>query len=221
MTVWTIMSHPQVTVWIDLYRCIAKLPAYLMYFFPCIHVYMYFWQVNSLSRSICRQVETSCIAPLISTTDKTPQRAYLQYMTDFLLHPPPPPPHPLTILLQYLWCFYNLINTFQKSLNFIVYMYHFYNCHQIWLCSALSKYTFLESTKQRSLLYPPPHPSPSCTSPVTDIWWVETLLLSISERIHFYKKITTSLTQFVWLMGPQDGGCHWHCQSCFGGGFSQ
>lgn len=92
--VWTIMSHPQVTVWIDLYRCIAKLPAYLMYFFPCIHVYMYFWQVNSLSRSICRQVETSCIAPLISTTDKTPQRAYLQYMTDFLLHPPPPPPTP-------------------------------------------------------------------------------------------------------------------------------
>lgn len=76
------------------------------------HVYMYFWQVNSLSRSICRQVETSCIAPLISTTDKTPQRAYLQYMTDFLLHPHPP--HPLTILLQYLWCFYNLIIRFKN-----------------------------------------------------------------------------------------------------------
>lgn len=110
MTVWTIMSHPLVTVWIDLYRCIAKLPAYLMYFFPCIHVYMYFWQVNSLSRSICRQVETSCIAPLISTTDKTPQRAYLQYIwqTSCFI------PHPLTILLQYLWCFYNLIICFKN-----------------------------------------------------------------------------------------------------------
>lgn len=84
-------------------------------------------------------------------------------------------------------------------------MYHFYNCHQIWLCSALSKYTFLESTKQRSLLYPPPHPSPSCTSPVTDIWWVETLLLSISERIHFYKK-NNNLTDTICMI---DGTTRW------------
>lgn len=84
-------------------------------------------------------------------------------------------------------------------------MYHFYNCHQIWLCSALSKYTFLESTKQRSLLYPPPHPSPSCTSPVTDIWWVETLLLSISERIHFYKK-NSNLTDTICMI---DGTTRW------------
>lgn len=58
-------------------------------FIDVLQNYQHIWQVNSLSRSICRQVETSCIAPLISTTDKTPQRAYLQYMTDFLLHPPP------------------------------------------------------------------------------------------------------------------------------------
>lgn len=47
----------------------------------------YFWKINIWSSSIWGQVKTPCIAPWISTADKTPQRTYLQYMymTDFLL----------------------------------------------------------------------------------------------------------------------------------------
>lgn len=34
---------------------------------------------------------------------------------------------------------------------------------------------------------PPTIPHPRCSFPVTDIGWMETGNLSISERVHFYK----------------------------------
>lgn len=64
---------------------------------------------------------------------------------------------------------------------------------------------------------PPPFPHPRCSFPVTDIGWMETGILSISERVHFYKNNNNSTdTIYVWLMRTW----RWECRLCFGGGFS-
>lgn len=67
---------------------------------------------------------------------------------------------------------------------------------------------------------PPPFPLPTLGAhSLLQIsgGWRETGILSISERVHFYKNNNNSTdTIYVWLMRTW----RWECRLCFGGGFS-